>query len=287
MAVRSMTGFGRGVAEAGGARATVDVRAVNHRYLDVKLRGAGIAPGLEDAMTTRLRSAIERGSIAISVHVSRDGASAPRIDHAVARAVHGELAGLAAQLGMAGPDLALVLAQPGVIVAGDTERDDAPAVLAALDAAITNLVAMRDIEGKALAAELLARTEDLARLRDAIAERAAALPDQLARKLRERVQRLLADAEPDPARLAQEVALLADRGDVSEELVRLASHLDQVRALIAGPGATGRRLDFLVQEIGRELNTIGSKAAATEISTAVVEAKAVLEKVREQVQNVE
>src|SRR4051812_8746874 len=136
MAVRSMTGFGRGVAEAGGARATVDVRAVNHRYLDVKLRGAGIAPALEDAMTTRLRGAIERGSIAISVHVVREGASAPRIDHAVARAVHGELAGLAAQLGMAGPDLALVLAQPGVIVAGDTERDDAPAVLAALDAAL-------------------------------------------------------------------------------------------------------------------------------------------------------
>ncbi|MCW5804139.1 MAG: DUF1732 domain-containing protein, partial [Deltaproteobacteria bacterium] len=116
---------------------------------------------------------------------------------------------------------------------------------------------------------------------------------RLAARHHERLRRLLDDAElqrADPARLAQEVALLADRADVTEELVRLASHLDQVRALIATPkdkGAVGRRLDFLVQEIGRELNTIGSKSAVAEISTAVVEGKAVLEKVREQVQNVE
>jgi uncharacterized protein (TIGR00255 family) len=110
----------------------------------------------------------------------------------------------------------------------------------------------------------------------------------VSKRLQERVKRLL-DAETtlDPTRLAQEVALLADRADVTEELVRLASHIDQMKALIAGSAPAGRRMDFLVQEIGRELNTIGSKSAQSEISSAVVEAKAVLEKVREQVQNVE
>ena len=125
----------------------------------------------------------------------------------------------------------------------------------------------------------------------------ADVPERVKRRLQQRLERLLHDdvaAEQagsdrgiDPNRLAQEIALLAERADVTEELVRLASHLEQARALIHGSGASGRRLDFLVQEIGRELNTIGSKSAATEISSAIVEAKAVLEKVREQVQNVE
>jgi uncharacterized protein (TIGR00255 family) len=116
----------------------------------------------------------------------------------------------------------------------------------------------------------------------------------VSKRLHERVKRLLEGTmagsqanDIDPARLAQEVALLADRADVTEELVRLASHIDQARTLIASPTAAGRRLDFLVQEIGRELNTIGSKSTLAEISTTVVDAKAVLEKVREQVQNIE
>jgi uncharacterized protein (TIGR00255 family) len=123
------------------------------------------------------------------------------------------------------------------------------------------------------------------------------VPERVQRRLQQRLDRLLHDEVADkgsdaagwldPTRLAQEVALLAERADVTEELVRLASHLEQARALVTGAGASGRRLDFLVQEIGRELNTIGSKSAATEISSAIVEAKAVLEKVREQVQNVE
>jgi uncharacterized protein (TIGR00255 family) len=116
---------------------------------------------------------------------------------------------------------------------------------------------------------------------------AGGVPQQLARRLVDRVKRLLDEVGVDEARIAQEVALLADRADVTEELVRLASHLDQARSLIEGPGAVGRRLDFLVQEIGRELNTIGAKSTTAEIGSAVVDAKATLEKVREQVQNVE
>ena len=287
-----MTGFGRGIAELGGLRATVDVRAVNHRFLDLKLRGATIAPALEEAVTTRVRAALERGSVVVAINVTRvagDAASGSAIDPVAAAAAHAQLAALAAQLGLPGPDLALVLAQPGVV--GTAERTEAePPVVPALDAALVQLDRMRTAEGTALAIELTARFDELTALRAQIATLAAAVPHQLTKRLQERISRLLDGHDTthvDPARLAQEVALLADRSDVTEELVRLASHLDQARSLIAGTASAGRRLDFLVQEIGRELNTIGSKSTITEISAAIVDGKAVLEKVREQVQNVE
>lgn len=291
-----MTGFGRGVAEHAGLRATVDVRAVNHRFLDLKLRGAQISPPVEEAVSARVRGAIERGSVSVSVHIAREGGAAQRvsIDHAAAAAVHAELATLAQKLGTAAPDLALVLAQPGVVITEERESDEAQVaaqVATALEAALAQLDAMRRAEGTALATELRTRFAELAALRTQIAALAATLPQQLTRRLQERVKKLLEDADVDssvgPGRMAQEIALLADRSDVTEELVRLASHLDQAAALITGTSSVGRRLDFLVQEIGRELNTIGSKSSLTEISAAVVDAKAVLEKVREQVQNVE
>jgi uncharacterized protein (TIGR00255 family) len=150
---------------------------------------------------------------------------------------------------------------------------------------------MRLAEGAALAKELRQRIEELVAARAQIALLAATVPHQVARRLAERVKRLADDAGAaaalDDARLAQEIALLADRADITEELVRLASHLDQARGLVAATGAVGRRLDFLVQEIGRELNTIGAKATTVEIGGAIVSAKAALEKIREQVQNVE
>ena len=286
-----MTGYGRGVVEAAGARATVDVRAVNHRFLDLKLRGTPLSPALEEGVAARVRAALDRGAVTVAVHVARAGAGGEtlRIDTDAAVRAHGELAALAARLGTAPPDLALVLAQPGVVAEVADRGDDDPPVVAALDAALVQLDAMRRAEGEALAAELSARVGELAALRATLATVAGTVPPQLAKRMHERVRRLLDDSELDPGRLAQEIALLADRADVTEELVRLASHLDQARALIASAsgGPVGRRLDFLVQEIGRELNTIGSKSATTEISAIIVEAKAVLEKVREQVQNVE
>lgn len=286
-----MTGFGRGIAEQAGLRATVDIRSVNHRFLDLKLRGTAIAPALEEAVTTRVRAALERGAVAVSINVarvSREAAAGQAIDPAAAAAAHAQLSELAARLGVPGPDLALVLAQPGVVTAAERTEEDPP-VLPALDAALVQLDRMRTTEGAALAADLTSRFGELAALRTQIATLAAGVPHQLTKRLQERIARLLDghDTTLDPGRLAQEVALLADRSDITEELVRLASHLDQVRALVAGTASAGRRLDFLVQEIGRELNTIGSKSTITEISAAIVDGKAVLEKVREQVQNVE
>ncbi|HUJ57633.1 MAG TPA: YicC/YloC family endoribonuclease [Kofleriaceae bacterium] len=294
-----MTGFGRGVSEQARLRATVDVRAVNHRFVDLKLRGAPVSPATEEAIAQRIRNAIERGAVTVAIHCARLDVAAAQIDTAAARAAHAALAELAHALGLHPPDLALVLAQPGVVVVPEDDRDPAAeaAVLTALDAALVQLAGMREVEGQALARELVARIDELSRLKDGIAELAAGMPDALRRRLHDRLQRLIRDEAADkqadaagwldPARLAQEVALLAERADVTEELVRLHSHLDQARALVGGKAAAGRRLDFLVQEIGRELNTIGSKSAAAEITAAVVEAKATLEKVREQVQNVE
>jgi uncharacterized protein (TIGR00255 family) len=292
--MRSMTGYGRGVVERGDVRATVEVRTVNHRFLDLKLRGAQLGAALEDAIAVRVRGAIERGAVVVAVNFARGNAPAGfRIDAEAADRAYRVLAELAARLTLPGPDLALVVAQPGVVTADDRLDDDGAAggaatcVLEALDAALAQLGGMRAAEGVALAAELCARLAELVATRAHIATLAGTVPQQLARRLLDRVKRLSGEVPVDEARIAQEIALYADRADVTEELVRLASHLDQAGALIDGPGAIGRRLDFLVQEIGRELNTIGSKSATAEITTAIVGAKATLEKVREQVQNVE
>jgi len=284
-----MTGFGRGVAEVGGVRAAVDIRSVNHRFLDLKLRGV-VGPALEDAVSARVRSAVERGSVTVQIHVARPTAVGLHIYRVAAVAAHAELVALAIQLRAHGPDLALVLAQPGVVVTADAELDGdelLPVVLAALDAALGALAAMRDLEGAALARDLTVRFGELEVARSRLAAIAAELPDQLRRRLDDRIRKLLADTTVDPARLAQEAALLADRADVTEELVRLASHLAQANTLVAASGPVGRKLDFLIQEIGRELNTVGSKSAAAELTAIVVDAKAGLEKIREQVQNVE
>ncbi len=295
--MHSMTGYGRGVASHGDARATVDARSVNHRFLDLKLRG-GMAPSVEEAVANQVRSKVARGSVTIQIHVERARSSKLQIDPAAAEVAHAALSDLALRLRIDPPDLALVLAQPGVVVAAtpaDDDDDTRTAVLAALDHALAQLGDMRGREGAALAADLTSRLGELDGIRAHIATLAGTVPSQLSARLSQRVKRLIDElatdsldvTSVDPARLAQEVALYADRADITEELVRLSSHLDQARGLLAQDKPVGRRLDFLVQEIGRELNTIGSKSTLADITAAVVDAKAGLEKVREQVQNVE
>jgi len=279
------------MAERDGRRATVEIRAVNHRFLDLKLRGTSVDPAVEDKVAARIREKVERGAVTVTIHVERHGGAALRIDPEAARSAHATLSQLAETLGLAPPDLALVLTQPGVLVGASEDDGGADeAILAAAGQALDRLATMRAAEGDALGKDVGTRLEALAGLLTGIEAAAAAQPDEVRRRLTERVERLLSDTKvgADPHRLAQEIALLAERADVTEELVRARSHVTQVQALLAEPkAAVGRKLDFLIQELGREINTIGSKSSASEISRLIVDGKAELEKIREQAQNLE
>lgn len=304
-----MTGYGRGAVESRGARAAVEIRAVNHRFLDVKLRGSALSPELEEAVMAAVRKRLERGAVQMVVRAEQRGESAAlQIDREAARRAYAEMTALRAELGIDEPvTLALLCTLPGVVVArpdeggaGEAPGDAGDAtsqplsrcVLEAAEQALAALVRMRETEGAALARDLEERLGRLAGLVDEIAAHAESAPGEAARRLEERLARLLEGSAVavSPERLAQEVAILADRLDVTEEIIRLRSHIEQLGAHVrAGgrEGAVGRRLDFLVQEMGRELNTIASKSHALAISRAVVEARAELEKIREQVQNIE
>jgi len=290
--MRSMTGFGRATCEIEGRRYVVELRSLNHRFLEVKPRLPWADPSLEQRVVQAIRGRLERGVVSITVRDEGSGAAArgAQADLPLARSVYRALEEIRESLGLAEPvSLALVAAQAGVLTVGDPVAD--PEALWAglsrgIDAALTALIEARKREGQALSADLRARVATLRRLGDELAAHAKEAPREAARRLHARVERLLTEAEGvtlDPQRLALEVALLADKSDVSEELTRLATHLDEVDALLAAEGAIGRRLDFLAQELHREVNTIGSKTQAAR----VIDAKAEVERLREQVQNVE
>jgi len=296
-----MTGYGRGVAERDGRRAVVEIRSVNHRFMDVKLRGAPLDAGFEEKVAARVRERVVRGSLTVSIHLEGAAAvSSVRVDVDTARRVHAELRKLVAALDLdARISLDLICAQPGVLVpvegdraAGAAGMDETLAECAsqAVDRALDDLAAMRDSEGETLARDLAGRFEALRGLGAELERLARTQPEDAERRLRDRLSRLLASGKVavDEARLAQEVAILADRMDVTEELVRVSSHIAQLGEIMAQrQQAVGRRLDFLVQELGREFNTVASKSQSADIARLVVEAKAELERVREQVQNVE
>ncbi len=290
-----MTGYGRGVAERDGRRAIVEIRSVNHRFLDLKLRGTTLDPPVEARVGTAIRAECKRGSVTAMIRLEQRGAAATmRVDVEAAKRVFGELSALGETLGLSEPiNLQLLCAQPGVMVPDDTEDDAeevAACIVEAVDLALAGLVAMRTAEGEALVRDLEGRLERLETLSGEIADHVETAPEWARRRLEERLGRLLqkSQIELDEARLAQEVAILADRLDVTEELVRLRSHVDQVRQILRGADQPiGRRCEFLVQEMGRELNTIASKSQSADIARTVVDGKAELEKIREQVQNIE
>ena len=292
--MRSMTGYGRGEAERAGARAVAEIRSVNHRFLDLKMRGSSLGVELEDKLRGLIKGALSRGSITLTLRVETDASGRDiRIDVKSARRIHRSLRNLADELGVERPtSLDLICSVPGVLSVEESEPDESLAMAAseAVRAALKALVAMREHEGDLLASDLRGRLENLTELARALEAHSKVAPAEAQRRLTERIERLLASSkiEVDPARLAQEVALVADRLDVTEELVRVRAHIDQLLKLMAtARTAVGRRLDFLVQELGREFNTVASKSQSAEIASLVVDAKAELEKVREQVQNIE
>jgi uncharacterized protein (TIGR00255 family) len=291
----SMTGFGRGVAQVGARRLVVEVRSLNGRGIDIKIRGRDfdLPPGVEIEMVSLLRARLARGTVSVLVRDEGNEAAPTGIDLVAVRRAHESLEGLRRDLGLAQPvDLATVaafLAGPG---AGHARREELSwdAVKPALELAVAELQGMRAREGAVLSVDLTQRLERLRGLATKIGESAAGLPTRAARKLEERLAAVLPGTTGiDPERLAQEVAMLAERLDVSEELVRLRTHLDHMGTLFAGAAleTPGRKIDFLVQEIGRELNTIGSKVQDAALAALVVDGKAELEKLREQAQNIE
>jgi len=295
--VRSMTGYGAAEPSADGGRWWVEVRSTNHRFLEVVVRLPRELGALEDRVRAAVAERVRRGRV--EVLVREDSGLRPReavVDTELARRYADALERLRRELGLAEPvTLGALLALPEVVRLEEARPDPEAtweALHPVLQRALERLVDMRTKEGGRLAADLRERLARLESWVERVAQRAEELPRAYAQRLRQRVAELLrsleVDQPPDEARLALEVAAFADRCDVREELVRLRSHLEEARALLEGPdGSVGRKLEFLLQEMQREVNTVGSKAADLEVTRAVVEMKSELEAIREQVQNVE
>ncbi len=295
--VRSMTGYGAAEPSADGGRWWVEVRSTNHRFLEVVVRLPRELGALEDRVRAAVAERVRRGRV--EVLVREDSGLRPReavVDTALARRYADALERLRRELGLAEPvTLGALLALPEVVRLEETRPDPEATwetLQPVLRRALDRLVDMRAAEGGRLAADLRERLSRLEGWVERVARRAEELPRAYAQRLRQRVAELLrsldVDQTPDEARLALEVAAFADRCDVREELVRLRSHLQEARALLEGSdGSVGRKLEFLLQEMQREVNTVGSKAADLEVTRAVVEMKSELEAIREQVQNVE
>lgn len=289
--LRSMTGFGAADGKVAGGQLRIEVRSVNHRHLSVQLKTPGELAALEADLRERLRVHMERGHVTVGARWTSEPVTAAdvRVDEARARAVVEALRGTGRALGIAGDvDLATVARIPDVIrVVTPESTIGAAEVLAILDQAAGACIAMREREGAALGADLLNRVALLERHAARVAERAPARVIAERERLAASVKELAAGIAIDPARLAQEVALQADRLDVTEEQVRFTTHLAAFRAALASGTAVGKQLGFLLQELGREVNTIGSKANDAVMTESVIAMKGELERMREQVENLE
>lgn len=295
---QSMTGFAARKGQGAGYDWTWDIRSVNGKGLDLRLRVPDWIEGLEAAIRAELQKALQRGSVSLSLKVARDpgSAEAMRINPA---ALHGAMLALrevqqaaaAAGVTLAPPGQAEVLALRGVLDSTATDEDTAPlraALLADLAPLLADFAAMRAAEGVALQRVIAAQLDQIASLQADAARAAAARADQAADSLRANLARVLANADGvDEVRLAQELALLAVKSDVTEELDRLAAHIDAARALLRDTGPVGRKFDFLMQEFMREANTLCSKAQSLELTRIGLDLKTVIDQMREQVQNVE
>jgi len=291
--IKSMTGYGKAVVETETGRTTVEIRSVNHRYGEVFVKMPRSFLAFENDVRKAVGDRLKRGKIEVFVQreEAAGGQHRPLVNVALARAYREAFDHLRTELGIYDPvTLPLILSQKDVLAAQEENSDEdalRTELLQGVRGAVEAMETMRMREGEALLADLTARRQTLAMLMDRVAERAPAVVAEYAQKLRERLAQLLADTALDEGRLAQEVALLADRCDVTEELVRFRSHLAQFDETLALTEPVGRKLDFLLQELNREVNTIGSKANDAAMAAMVVELKAELEKIREQVQNIE
>jgi uncharacterized protein (TIGR00255 family) len=291
--MRSMTGYGRGEATGQGFRFVVEIQSVNRKHLDIALNLPRPLYPLEPRIREKIQSVASRGRVQAACTVIPEGGpdATGVVDLNLARLYAESMRHLQKELGLEGGlSLDTVLRAPGVLLTpGQDLEPEAvwPAVDEAFQNALNGLLAMREAEGAALAQDLTSR---ILTLRECACEVRARVPEIVAlhrKQLLERLQAAEVDLAADPERLLRELALFADRSDVSEELTRLESHFQQFEKLVGQAGALGRTLEFLTQEVARELNTLGVKSNDVSVSHWVVSAKTELEKIREQVQNVE
>jgi len=292
--VKSMTAFGRGESRGATLEVVVEVRSVNSKFLDLQVRLPAAYTALEERIKPVVAQRLTRGRVDVRFQL---GDTAPEVgafevDWARARAYAEAVGRLREELGLPGELTLEWLAQVGgVLRPAEASPDLAarwPVMEEALVRALEALETMRAREGEALAADFHQRLDRIDDLRARIAQASEGQVERYAERLRTRIAELAGGQAPlDPARVAQEAAILADRSDIAEELVRAASHIRQFRAIMAADEPAGRQLNFLLQEFNREFNTMGSKAADSAVAHMVVEAKSELEKIREQVQNIE
>ena len=300
--IRSMTGYSRVRQEEGEFTLTVSVKSTNHRYLDLQMR---LSPGLESfepALRSAVKKRVARGHVELQVSLERMGPVQLQLDHKLLDAYLVTLQKLRQDLCFTSdPDLVALLRIPGIVAAGngDFSVEDLERLRKVLERgaeqSLENLNEMRAREGEALERDLRSRLERLAALAEQVDRLAQSVPQHYRHRLEKRLQEMLASsgrAELDPARVAQEVAFLASRSDIAEELTRFRSHLDQIAHLLSEGPEVGKKLDFLLQEMNREANTLLSKTTdvpevGLEITRQAIEMKAEIEKLREQAQNIE
>ena len=289
----SMTGYGAGESDLAGVRTVVELRSVNGRFCDIAVRLPRSLGSLEGRVRAYVQEHVTRGNVSVSVRCDDGDTSANgvRIDVEAGRKYCDALRKLKEELGVSGEvSLDMVAAYPGLVTPESGEADPAErwtGMEAALVKALAAFKEMKRSEGRALETDLRIRVEAILAILRIIEDRA---PDRVAEfqeRLKNRLVDLLNEPQVDPQRVAAEITLFAERTDVTEECVRLRAHCDAFMEALEADGSPGRRLNFLIQEMNREINTIGSKGNDTEISHSVIEAKEELEKVREQVQNIE
>ena len=292
--MKSMTGYGKAMVAGDDFSVSVDLKTVNNRFLDIHLRVVAELASLEPSIKKRITSRLSRGRVDVTVSMERVAQIAYEINRPLIAGYVSALKQLQQDFNIGGElDINAIARIPGAVQPARNGIDDriTTALEQALDQALDELEKMREQEGEALKQELRERVQKIEALVPIIEGSAAGLADAYRLRLQKRIGELLNRGgqviEIDPVRLAQEVAYLADRSDVSEEMVRLRSHLSQFQEALDAPGEAGKMLDFLLQELNREANTTLSKSTDLAIKEAGLAIKAEVEKLREQVQNVE
>jgi uncharacterized protein (TIGR00255 family) len=289
--LKSMTGYGQGSSSGPNFTVTVDLRSVNNRNLDIHWRAPQDLVSLEIPLKKQIQAAISRGRVDVNVNLAQTADAVFEINRPLIRGYLDALRTIRDEFGLSGEtDLVSIIRMPNILitpVGSSPSEAIAQSIEAAMTQALAALVAMRAVEGHQLQKELLARVESIERHLAVIEGNSTGVIEAYRDKLRKRISELLEKSVVDEARLAQEVAYLAERSDITEEITRLKSHLAQLREILGSGGEVGKKLDFLLQEANREANTILSKSSEVSICDAAIEIKTEVERLREQAQNVE